>query len=344
MSEAPLSSEAPSSSEALLSIEGHRIVFATEWGEARAVVGLYRQVHPGQTLGLVGESGCGKSVTALSILRLLPTPPARIAGGTLRWQGRDLMALSHAELRRVRGREIGMIFQEPMTSLNPVYSCGEQIDEVLRLHEGLSRKEARARTVELLRQVGIPDPEHRAREYPHQLSGGLRQRIMIAMAIACGPELLIADEPTTALDVTIQGQILDLLDSLQERSGMGILHITHDLGVIASSAQELAVMYAGRVVERGPARELLGRPAHPYTLGLLASRPESSQAGRPLSVISGSVPDPVEPIAGCRFSPRCPFANERCRAEEPDLEAWDDARSVACFERDEVLERGVWPG
>ncbi len=330
-------------SETLLAIEDLRVAFATERGEAVAVDGVTLDVAEGTALGLVGESGCGKSVTALSILRLLPTPAARIVSGRILFGESDLLRLDEEELRRVRGRRIGMIFQEPMTSLNPVYTCGEQIDEVLRLHEGLGRREARERTVELLAQVGIADPARRARDYPHQLSGGMRQRVMIAMAVACRPALLIADEPTTALDVTIQRQILELLQRLREEMGMALLHITHDLAVIEGSAQEVAVMYAGVIVERAPAAEIFSRPAHPYTLGLLACRPDGRRAGERLPVIGGKVPDPLERPGGCRFHDRCPFARERCRNEEPALEELDRGHRVACFEAARVQAEGRWP-
>ncbi len=330
-------------SDPLLKIEDLAVAFATQEGEALAVDGVHLQITTGRTLGLVGESGCGKSVTALSILRLLPPSGSRIVSGRILFRGIDLLELEESELRRIRGRGIGMVFQEPMTSLNPVYTCGEQIDEVLRLHEGLSRRQARQRTIELLGQVGLADPARRARDYPHQLSGGMRQRVMIAMAVACRPALVIADEPTTALDVTIQRQILDLLESLREEMGMALLHITHDLAVIEGSSQEVAVMYSGVIVEHAPSGEIFSRPAHPYTLGLLACRPAGHRAGRPLPVIGGNVPNPLRRPSGCRFHDRCPFATSRCREEEPVLEPVSPQHEVACFEAQQVLQEGRWP-
>ncbi|HEX7844139.1 MAG TPA: ABC transporter ATP-binding protein [Kofleriaceae bacterium] len=298
--------------------------FRTDDGWVRAVDGVSFDVAPRTTLGVVGESGSGKSVTALSIMRLIASPPGRIASGTIRYAGRDLLALRPAEMRAIRGNRIAMIFQEPMTSLNPVFTVGDQVAEAVRLHQHKSRREARAIAIEMFRRVGIPSPEDRVDAYPHQLSGGMRQRVMIAMALACKPDLLIADEPTTALDVTIQAQILDLLRSLQREMGMSILLITHDLGVVAETADEVVVMYAGRIVERARTEALFAAPRHPYTAGLLRSVPsygdgtEIAERAR-LVEIPGMVPALTELPAGCKFADRCPATAERCRAEEPPL-------------------------
>jgi oligopeptide/dipeptide ABC transporter ATP-binding protein len=296
------------------------------------VDGVDLELRAGETLGVVGESGCGKTVTALSILRLLPEPPARIEAGEIRFEGRDLLRLSEEELRHVRGRRIAMIFQEPMTSLNPVFTVGSQIEEALRLHTDLDAAARRARTQELLATVGISEPERRMRDYPHQLSGGMRQRVMIAMALACNPSVLIADEPTTALDVTIQAQILALLDQLKERFRMSVLLITHDLGVVAESAQRVAIFYAGRVVETGPVEAIFRSPRHPYTHGLLLAMPSSADAGRKrLHVIAGSVPDLAALPSGCRFRDRCTRAIERCRSDDPKLEPLGADHAAACW-------------
>ena len=315
---------------ALLSVQGLTTAFHTDRGVVRAVNEVSLEVPKGKTLAVVGESGCGKSVTALSILRLIPSPPGVIEAGKILFGGNDLLAYSEKQMRSVRGARVSMIFQEPMTSLNPVYTVGNQVAEVLRIHKKASRREARGRVIELLTQVGIPAPEKRVDSYPHQLSGGMRQRVMIAMALACDPELLLADEPTTALDVTIQAQILDLLRRLQEERGMSILFITHDLGVVAEFADQVAVMYAGRVVETGSVQEVFRAPAHPYTRGLLASVPPlDGGAGqgphRRLETIEGVVPDLLELPPGCRFAGRCalraekPKGHERCEEEEPEL-------------------------
>ena len=321
----------------LLEIEGLKTYFFTRDGIVRAVDGVSFTVGRGETLAVVGESGCGKSVTSLSILRLVPSPPGRIVAGRIRFQGRDLLAADEAEMRRIRGNEISMIFQEPMTSLNPVLTVGRQIAETLRLHQGLDARTATERAIEMLRLVHIPEPERRVAQYPHQLSGGMRQRVMIAMALVCNPKLLIADEPTTALDVTIQAQILDLMRELKAKIGAAIILITHDLGVVAEMAQRVVVMYAGRKVEEAPVGELFRRPFHPYTRGLLASVPRlgSTLAGGPrrrLMEIPGLVPSLREEIRGCAFAPRCTFATERCRREAPQLEQQAPARWVACFE------------
>ncbi len=323
--------------EPLLAIDELKTHFFTRDGVVRAVDGVSLAVGAGETLAVVGESGCGKSVTALSILRLVPHPPGRIVGGAVRFAGRDLLGLSEAEMRDIRGNEISMIFQEPMTSLNPVLTVAHQIGETLRLHQGLGARAAEARAVDMLRLVRIPEPERRARQYPHELSGGMRQRVMIAMSLACNPKLLIADEPTTALDVTIQAQILDLMRELKARIGAAIILITHDLGVVAEMAERVVVMYAGRKVEEAGVRELFRRPRHPYTAGLLASVPRlGATLGRKeaprLAEIPGVVPSLREAIVGCAFAPRCGFATERCRREAPPLEPRAPGHLAACFE------------
>jgi oligopeptide/dipeptide ABC transporter ATP-binding protein len=315
----------------LLRVEDLRTSFHTDEGTAKAVDGVSFVVAEQETLGIVGESGCGKSVTALSILRLIPDPPGRIEGGNVEFQGRDLLDLTEKEMRRIRGNEIAMIFQEPMTSLNPVYTVGEQISEVLRLHRGMTRAEAEERAVEMLRRVRIPDPEQRVEEYPHQLSGGQRQRVMIAMALACDPALLIADEPTTALDVTVQAQILDLLRELQNEFGMAIMLITHDLGVIAEMAHRVVVMYAGVVVESGTVEQIFDGPNHPYTEGLKAAIPKLGERVERLATIPGTVPSPYEEIVGCPFQNRCPYVMDVCRREFPRLYAVGAGHEARCF-------------
>jgi peptide/nickel transport system ATP-binding protein len=320
--------------EALLRIEGLKVQFATDEGMLHAVDGVDLEVERGETLGVVGESGSGKTVTALSMVKLIAMPPGRIAGGRILWQGRDLVPLSGEQLRPVRAKEIAVIFQEPMTSLNPVYTVGEQIAEVLRLHEGLSRKAALARTVEMLDLVRIPNPQRRLHDYPHQFSGGMRQRVMIAMALSCSPKLLIADEPTTALDVTIQAQILELLAELKQRLGMAVMLITHAMGVIAESAQRVAVMYAGKVVEEAPVAELFRAPRHPYTQGLIRSIPRVDVAAgerRRLEAIPGVVPGLVNPPEGCRFAPRCAHAKPECTAATPQLRVVGERHRAACI-------------
>jgi oligopeptide/dipeptide ABC transporter ATP-binding protein len=300
---------------------------------ARAVDGVSFSLDKGRALGLVGESGCGKSVTSLSIMRLIPDPPGEIVGGEIWFKGRDLLTLSESQMRAVRGAEIAMIFQEPMTSLNPVYTVGDQIAEVYRLHRRMNRRDSFDAAIEMLRRVRIPDPERRAREYPHQMSGGMRQRVMIAMALACDPDLLIADEPTTALDVTIQSQILVLMDQLQEEFGSAILMITHDLGVIAETADDVAVMYAGMIVESASAEELFADPRHPYTRGLLRSIPrlDRVQLRRKIHPISGTVPDPSAHPEGCRFHPRCPYCTPECVVAIPALEELRPGHSARCI-------------
>ena len=327
--------------EKLLAIEDLQTHFFTRDGVVRAVDRVSYDVDAGETLAVVGESGCGKSVTALSILRLVPSPPGRIVGGAIRFEGRDLLRLNDAAMRRIRGNEISMIFQEPMSSLNPVLTVSRQIGETLMLHQGLDARAAAARAIEMLRQVHIPEAERRARQYPHELSGGMRQRVMIAMALACNPKLLIADEPTTALDVTIQAQILDLMRELKAKTGAAIILITHDLGVVAEMAARVVVMYAGRKVEEAPVRDLFRRPRHPYTLGLLASVPRlGATLGRAdaprLAEIAGTVPSLREPIIGCAFAPRCAYATVRCRIEAPVLEEKAPAHLAACFASDEL--------
>jgi len=322
--------------EPLLEVRDLKTHFFTDDGVVRAVDGVTFEVGAGETLAVVGESGSGKSVTSLSILRLVPEPPGRIVGGSIRFRGRDLLTLSPAEMRKVRGKEISMIFQEPMTSLNPVYTCGEQIMEALVLHEKLDRRAARARTIEMLGHVGISSPEQRVDEYPHQMSGGMRQRVMIAMALACKPGLLIADEPTTALDVTIQAQILELLKRLQREFGMAVLLITHDLGVVAETADRVAVMYAGQVVEYCDVAEIFRRTRHPYTAGLLASLPKLGRRQEQLRVIPGNVPNPTHFPAGCRFHPRCPVAEARCREQDPPVERFDAGHLSRCWRSGEI--------
>ncbi len=315
----------------LLEVRDLRISFATEEGELAAVDGVSFSVGPGRTLGIVGESGCGKSVTALAVMGLVPTPPGRIAGGEALFQGRDLLKLSQAELRELRGNRISMIFQEPMTSLNPVFTVGDQIAEAIRRHTKVGKREARDRAIEMLRRVRVAAPERRIDEYPHKLSGGMRQRVMIAMALACGPKLLIADEPTTALDVTIQAQILDLMRELREALGTAIIMISHDLGVIAELADEVIVMYAGKVVERAAVGDLFADPQHPYTIGLLGALPKLNGDQPRLATIAGTVPNPLALPAGCRFHPRCPFADEGCRQAVPALAEVATGHFAACF-------------
>ncbi len=318
-------------SEPVLSVRGLRTTFATDAGVLPAVDGVDLELYAGETLCVVGESGCGKTVTALSILRLLPEPVGRIEAGEVRFDGVDLLQISDDELREIRGNQIAMIFQEPMTSLNPVFSVGNQIEEGLKIHTDLPRRARRARVVELLDLVGIPEPAARTRDYPHQLSGGMRQRVMIAMALACEPRVLIADEPTTALDVTIQAQILELLASLQKRFQMAVLLITHDLGVVAETASRVAVFYAGRVVETGAVDDIFASPRHPYTAGLMKAIPGRGVGHRaPLHVIPGVVPDLRERPAGCSFRARCSRAQAICERSDPALEAFGSGRAVAC--------------
>jgi len=313
----------------LLEVQGLRTHFATDDGELRALDGVDLRVQAGRTLAIVGESGCGKSVTALSIMGLVP-PPGRVAGGSIRFEGRELLGLPKAQLQDLRGNAMAMIFQEPMSSLNPAFTIGEQIVEVLRRHRRTSRAAAAERAIEMLRRVRVPAPEQRFHEYPHKLSGGMRQRAMIAMALACEPRLLIADEPTTALDVTIQAQILELMRTLQQETGTAIVLITHDLGVVAELADDVAVMYAGRVVEQAAVRTLFDEPQHPYTIGLLGSMPRLHGDAARLTAIEGQVPDPLRRSAGCSFAERCPFADAACRAAVPPLRALGGDHASAC--------------
>ena len=316
----------------LLDVKNLRVDLPTERGLLHAVRGIDFHVNRGEMLCLVGESGCGKSMTALSLMRLIPDPPGRIVGGAVRLAGTDLTGLDERSMRAIRGNRISMIFQEPMTSLNPVLSIGRQIAETLTVHRHASGREALERAVEMLRLVQIAEPERRIAEYPHQLSGGMRQRVMIALALACRPEVLIADEPTTALDVTIQAQILALLGDLQRRLGMGIVLITHDLGIVAESCDRVVVMYAGRKVEEAATVDLFDRPLHPYTRALMASMPSMNASAARLSEIPGMVPAPRDLGHGCAFAPRCTFATERCRREVPALDEHGGGHLVACFE------------
>jgi peptide/nickel transport system ATP-binding protein len=319
--------------ERLLEIRGLKTHFRTDDGMVRAVDGVDLTIDRGETLGVVGESGCGKTVTAMTVLKLIQMPPGKIVDGSVLWQGRDLVPLAAEEMRKIRSKEIAIIFQEPMTSLNPVYTVGQQIAESIRLHEGLNRHDAMDRAVEMLRLVNIPTPERRVHAYPHQFSGGMRQRVMIAMALACNPKLLIADEPTTALDVTIQAQILDLLGEMKSRFGMAIMLITHAMGVVAETAQRVVVMYAGRVVEEAPVERLFGRPLHPYTQGLIRSIPRiDKDAGKRarLEAIGGMVPSLTDPPPGCRFAPRCRSVTPGCTVVMPELREIEAGHKVAC--------------
>ena len=315
----------------LLQVQDLRTTFATDQGEFAAVDGVSFSVDAGRTLAVVGESGCGKSVTSLSIMGLVPQPPGRIAGGSIRFEGRELVGLPARELQDLRGDAMAMIFQEPMSSLNPAFTIGAQIVEGLRRHRRLSRAQAAERALAVLAQVRIPSPAQRFHDYPHKLSGGMRQRAMIAMALACEPRLLIADEPTTALDVTIQAQILDLMRQLQQETGTAIVLITHDLGVVAEVADEVVVMYAGRVVERAPVGALFAQPQHPYTVGLLGSMPRLHGRVHRLAAIGGQVPAPLQMPAGCRFAPRCPFADAGCRSAAPPLQDLGGGHHAACW-------------
>jgi oligopeptide/dipeptide ABC transporter ATP-binding protein len=331
----------------LLEIDNLQTHFFTAGGVVRAVDGVSWGVNTGETLGVVGESGCGKSVTALSILRLVADPPGRIVGGAIRFEGINLMELDESEMEAIRGNHISMIFQEPMTSLNPLMTIGRQIGEAIALHRGLSRRDALDQAIEMLRRVHIPEPERRVEAYPHQLSGGMRQRAMIAMALSCNPKLLVADEPTTALDVTIQAQILDLMRELQETLGTAVILITHDMGVVAENADRVVVMYAGRKVEEASADDLFERPGHPYTKGLLGSLPNLEVVARTdarrarLNEIKGMVPSLANLPEGCSFAPRCGFATAECRAQFPPLSEHRPAHWVACWHADRLLESGA---
>jgi peptide/nickel transport system ATP-binding protein len=327
--------------EPLLEIRGLKTHFATDDGMVQAVDGVDITIGRGETVGVVGESGCGKTVTALSVLKLIAMPPGRIVAGEVRYQGRDLVPLDADAMDEIRAKEIAMVFQEPMTSLNPVFTVGEQIAEVLRRHEGLSRRDATAKTVEMLRLVQIPNPERRVHDYPHQFSGGMRQRVMIAMALSCSPKLLIADEPTTALDVTIQAQILELLADMKSRFGMAIMLITHAMGVVAETCQRVVVMYAGKVIEEAPVDALFANPRHPYTQGLIRSIPRidtaATQKAR-LEAIPGVVPSLLKPPPGCRFAPRCRYAMAKCREAVPPLREVGGGHKVACVLVEPALE------
>ncbi|MFO8059210.1 MAG: ABC transporter ATP-binding protein [Bacillota bacterium] len=321
-------------SDALVKVDDLKTYFYTEDGMVPAVDGATFHIDRGETLGVVGESGCGKSVSALSIMRLIPDPPGKILeGSSILFEGEELLKKRESDMRKIRGNDISMIFQEPMTSLNPVYTVGDQIMEAIILHQGLSEREARARAIEMLKLVGISDPGQRVDEYPHQMSGGMRQRVMIAMALSCNPKMLIADEPTTALDVTIQAQILELMKELKQELGMAIMLITHDLGVVAEMAERVVVMYAGKIVEEASVFDLFGDPQHPYTEGLMNSIPRLDRAGGRLHVIEGVVPNPLNMPVGCYFNPRCPYAMDICRSEQPRL-VETDGRRVACWLHD----------
>jgi oligopeptide transport system ATP-binding protein len=316
----------------LLEVKGLRTEFHTQDGVVKAVDGVSFHINEGETLGIVGESGCGKSVSLLSVMRLIPQPPGKIAAGEVLFEGIDLLKLSDDEMRKVRGNKIAMVFQDPMTFLNPVLTIGKQIMEALQLHMGMTKKQARERSAELLQMVGIPEAANRLDDYPHQFSGGMRQRVMIAMALACNPQILIADEPTTALDVTIQAQIVDLVKRLRDEIGLAIIWITHDLGVIAGLADRMMVMYAGHVVEEAPVKELYANPRHPYTLGLIGSLPRLDEIRQDrLTSIEGLPPDLIELPPGCPFQPRCVYAVEKCREERPELEPVGPKHTIACW-------------
>ncbi|AJK86738.1 ABC transporter ATP-binding protein [Lysinibacillus fusiformis] len=317
--------------DTVLEVKNLQTYFYSSEGVAKAVDGVSFTLQKGETLGIVGESGCGKSMTSLSLLRLVPSPPGKIVNGEILLNNTDILKLSDEELRKIRGNKISMIFQEPMTSLNPVLSVGEQIAESIRLHQGLSRKEAWQKAVDMIRLVGIPAPEKRAKQEPYQLSGGMRQRIMIAMALACTPDVLIADEPTTALDVTIQAQIIDIIQNLQKQLGMSIIFITHDLGVVAEICDKIAVMYAGQVVEEGTTDSLFEKPLHPYTNGLIQSLPKLYEDQEELSTIHGTVPSPYHYPIGCRYAERCPFATELCLEKQPELLTIEPGKKVRCW-------------
>jgi len=326
--------------EPILRVDGLRTEFHTRDGVAAAVDGVSYELYPGETLAIVGESGSGKSVTALSIMGLIPDPPGRVVAGEVWYDGRDLLKLGDRELERIRGNEISMIFQEPMTSLTPVLTIGRQLTEPIIQHLGMDDRQARDRAVEMLRRVNIPEPEKRLNQYPHQLSGGMLQRVMIAMALSCNPRILMADEPTTALDVTIQAQILELMQSLREDFDTGVVLITHDMGVVAETADRVVVMYCGRPVEQGPVEAIFETPQHPYTLGLLGALPHLNPGGdvgdQPLNEIPGIVPPLTKLPAGCRFAPRCTYATAKCHAEYPPLERKTDTQLAACWHSDRL--------
>ena len=317
--------------EKVLEIKDLCVDFRTVEGTVRAVNHLSYTLHKGEKLGIVGESGSGKSVSSLGIMQLIPNPPGQITRGAIIYKGEDLVHVSERLMQQIRGNEISMIFQEPMTSLNPIIKCGKQIAESLRLHRGMKKKEAMEEAIRMMRAVGIANPEVRAHEYPHQMSGGMRQRVMIAMALACQPQILIADEPTTALDVTIQAQILDLIRDLNESMGTSVLFITHDLGVVSELCDTVIVMYTGHIVEKAPVRELFKDPKHPYTIGLMNAIPKITKDRPPLQTIDGVVPNPTERIYGCTFWPRCPHATEKCKQDKPPIIKISDERQVRCW-------------
>ena len=323
--------ESMSQVETILEIKDLCVEFKTVEGTVQAVDHLSYTLHKGEKLGIVGESGSGKSVSSLGMMQLIPNPPGKITDGEILYKGKDLVKASEKEMQKIRGNEISMIFQEPMTSLNPIIKCGRQIAESLRLHRGMDKKAAMEEAVRMMQAVGIANPEVRAHEYPHQMSGGMRQRVMIAMALACRPQILIADEPTTALDVTIQAQILDLIRDLNESMGTSVVFITHDLGVVSELCDTVIVMYTGHIVEKAPVQELFASPKHPYTVGLLNAIPKITKDRPPLQTIEGMVPNPTERISGCSFSPRCPHATERCRQEKPPMTQMSEERAVRCW-------------
>ena len=319
-----------SDAEKILEIRDLCVQFHTVEGTVSAINHLSYSLHAGEKLGIVGESGSGKSVSSLGIMQLIPNPPGEITHGEIIYKGKDLVKATEREMEKIRGNEISMIFQEPMTSLNPIIRCGAQIAESLRLHRGMNKKEAMREATVMMAQVGIANPEARAYEYPHQMSGGMRQRVMIAMALACQPQILIADEPTTALDVTIQAQILDLIREMNEKRGTSVIFITHDLGVVSELCDKVIIMYTGRIVEQAPVRDLFKNPLHPYTKGLLAAIPRITPDRPPLETIEGTVPNPTEKIEGCSFWPRCPYASEICKTEEPEEIDISAERKVKC--------------
>ena len=318
-------------SETLLEIKNLCVEFKTMAGTVHAVDHLSYTLHRGEKLGIVGESGSGKSVSSLAMMQLIPNPPGKVTGGQILYNGKDLVKLSEREMEKIRGNEISMIFQEPMTSLNPIIRCGKQIAESLQLHRGMKKKEAMEEAIKMMQAVGIANPQARAYEYPHQMSGGMRQRVMIAMALACQPQILIADEPTTALDVTIQAQILDLIRDLNQKMNTSVVFITHDLGVVSELCDTVIVMYNGHIVEKAPVAGIFREPLHPYTQGLLSAIPRITKERKPLSTIEGMVPNPVERIKGCRFWPRCPKACDRCRKEKPPVFSVGEDRQVRCW-------------
>ncbi len=317
--------------EKVLEIRDLCVDFKTAEGVVHAINHLSYDLHKGEKLGIVGESGSGKSVSSLGIMQLIPNPPGQIVGGSILYRGKDLVKATEKDMQGIRGNEISMIFQEPMTSLNPIIKCGRQIAEALILHRGMKKKDAMEEAVRMMQAVGIANPEARANEYPHQMSGGMRQRVMIAAALACQPQILIADEPTTALDVTIQAQILDLIKDLNEQMGASVIFITHDLGVVRQLCDTVIVMYTGKIVEQAPVQELFTEPKHPYTIGLLNAIPKITKDRPPLETIEGMVPNPLERIEGCSFWPRCPYATERCKKEIPSMTDISDTRKVRCF-------------